>query len=139
MLCSVSISEQTTGNAIKVFRRFPRFQRKCRVDTQNPRCTVCFPCGLLQNQFQNVRPNAGVPASAKFRHNAAPKHTTQSKCSSSLCCTLPTINVPSPYLLHFPALKPLTSQSLLEGQAGTACELSEQYSFLQCEHYCYTL
>jgi len=59
------------------------------------------------------------------------KHKIQSKFSSPFfCCTLPTVNYPPSYFLHFPVFFISNSLSLPEGQAGTACEPSEQLTFL---------
>jgi hypothetical protein len=59
------------------------------------------------------------------------KHKIQPKFSSSfLCYTLPTFHYPPSYFLHFSVFFLANSLLLPEGQAGTACEPSEQLTFL---------
>ena len=115
----------------------------CRLEVRNrkvlrPASWVKFPMVFLGRRASTVLvPNIHValhaPANSNFRISAQTqssqhyqsfatllpsKHRMQPKRSvPPICCTLPTVHFPSPYLLHFPTLYFASSLPLQVGRA----------------------
>ena len=102
-------------------RRYPKSTLHCMLITQ-PSPEINVKIFAKPQPFQSDQYFVKM---LPFRHKIQPKFS-----SSFLCCTLPTVHYPSSYFLHFSVFFLANSLPLPEGQAVTACESSEQLTFL---------
>lgn len=67
------------------------------------------PCPILNSKFQSKCSPRNVIKISSHCGPPLPTQNSAQKPTSFLCCTLPTVHFPSPYLLHFPLLYLTTS------------------------------
>ena len=71
------------------------------------RCTACLSCNPTENQFQNFSEKTPPKEFAIYSRCCPPHHKIYPKSSTSVpCCTIPTVQFPSNYLLHIPTFLP---------------------------------